>query len=97
MKKKKSYKDLIPIGPPRLTAYERARIVGIRAIQIQYGSPLFVEDVEETDPIRIAEIELERRVLPLSIKRKLFHKEDFPPIPVNWLLIAEEEDLQIEV
>jgi DNA-directed RNA polymerase I, II, and III subunit RPABC2/DNA-directed RNA polymerase subunit K len=97
MKKRKSYKDLIPIGPPRLTAYERARIVGIRAIQIQFGSPLFIEGIEETDPIKIAEIELEKRVLPLSIKRKLFHREDFPPIPVNWLLKAEEEDLHIEV
>lgn len=98
MTKRTSYKKLIPIGPPRLTVYERARIVGIRAIQIQYGSPLFIDPKGETDPVKIAELELESMALPLSIKRKLLHgTKDYPPIPVNWLLLAEKEDLQVEL
>jgi len=98
MKQKVSYKSRIPVGPPRLTVFERARIIGVRAIQIQYGSPLFVDPKGETDPVKIAEIELENMALPLSIKRKLIHGGgDYPPIPVNWLLLAEKEDLQVEL
>jgi len=96
--KRISYKQLIPIGPPRLTVFERARIIGVRAIQIQYGSPLFIDPKGETDPVKIAEMELESMALPLSIKRRMISGgEDYPPIPVNWLLLAEKEDLQVEL
>lgn len=97
MSKRVSYKKLIPIGPPRLTIYEKAKIIGIRAIQIQHGSPLFIDPKGETDPIKIAEMELESMALPLSIKRRLLHRDDYPPIPVNWLLLAEKEDLQVKL
>ncbi len=92
-----SYKKKIPIGPPRLTDFEKAKIIGIRAIQIQMGSPLFVNPGNVKDPIKIAEMELYSGKLPLSIKRSLPGKEDAPPIPVKWLLEAEKEDLRIEL
>ena len=94
-KTKTSYKDRIPIGPPRLTEFEKAKIIGIRAVQIQMGSPLFVDPGEVRDPILIAEKELLSGVLPLSIRRTLPGREDVPPIPVKWLLEAEKEDLMV--
>ncbi|NIN51794.1 MAG: DNA-directed RNA polymerase subunit K [Nitrososphaeria archaeon] len=95
--KKVSYKDRIPLGPPRLTDFEVAKIIGIRAIQIGLGAPLFLEAEEESYPIKIAEKELRSNLLPLSIKRSLLGKEDYPPIPTSWLIEAEKEDLQVEV
>lgn len=92
----KSYKDKIPVGPPRLTDFEKARIIGIRAIQIQMGAPLFIDPEDEKDPLKIAEKELQSGSLPLSIKRRV-HNREFDPIPVNWLLKAEKEDLEVEV
>lgn len=60
------------IGPKRITRYEKSRVVGARALQISMGAPILIR-IEPTlhDPIRIAELELEKRVLPLTIRRKL--------------------------
>ncbi|HEW93871.1 DNA-directed RNA polymerase subunit K [Candidatus Geothermarchaeota archaeon] len=97
MSKKRLYKEKIPIGPPRLTAFERARIIGIRAIQLDYGADPFIEVNKPMSTIEIASMELEAGVLPLSIKRKLPFKEDYKPIPVKWLLEAEKEDREVEL
>lgn len=62
----------IRIGPPKLTRFEKARIVGARALQISLGAPILVELPEEvTDPIDIALKELEENVLPMTIRRRL--------------------------
>ncbi len=97
--RKTRYKDLIKIGPPKLTAYERARIIGIRAVQIDYGADPFIEAKEGMSSIEIAEKELESGILPLSIRRKLIYKDEseFEPIPVKWLLMAEKEDREVEI
>ncbi len=63
------------IGPRRLTRYERARILGARALQISMGAPVLIE-VDETDkrmadPLYIAEKEIEMGVLPVLVRRKL--------------------------
>jgi DNA-directed RNA polymerase subunit K/omega len=92
-----SYKAKITVGPPRLTDFEKAKIIGIRAIQIQMGAPLFIDPGDERDEIAIAEKELHSGKLPLSIKRSMPNGRSYPPIPVNWLLEAEKEDLQVEV
>jgi len=58
-----------------ITKYERARILGARALQISMGAPILVKmkksDFEELNynPINIAKKELENGVLPISIKR----------------------------
>lgn len=99
MKKKKvRYKDLITIGPPRLTQYERARIIGIRAVQIDYGAEPFIKvEGGYMSSIQIAEKELEAGVLPLSIKRRLIYRDDFDPIPLKWLIQASEEDKIVDL
>jgi len=60
------------IGPKRMTRYERSRVVGARALQISMGAPILIRmDPSIHDPIRIAEIELQKRLLPITIRRKL--------------------------
>ncbi len=60
------------IGPKRMTRYEKSRVVGARALQISMGAPILTRiDANLHDPIRIAELELLKRVLPITIRRKL--------------------------
>ncbi|RLI30504.1 DNA-directed RNA polymerase subunit K [Candidatus Bathyarchaeota archaeon] len=60
------------IGPPKLTRFEKARVIGARALQISLGAPVLIEVPEGvTKPIDIARLELERKVLPITIRRKL--------------------------
>jgi len=55
-----------------MTRYERSRVIGARALQISMGAPILIRvDPSIHDPISIAEIELEKRVLPITIRRKL--------------------------
>lgn len=56
---------------PFLTKYEKARILGARALQISMGSPLMVEIEGETDALDIAAKELTKRKIPISIRRYL--------------------------
>lgn len=62
----------VKIGPPKLTRFERARVVGARSLQIAMGAPAFVP-LEGTyrGPIETAMLELEADALPLSIRRSL--------------------------
>ena len=61
----------------KLTKYERARLIGARALQIAMGAPLLFEIKEEDlekinyNPIEIAKIELEKGILPITIKRPM--------------------------
>lgn len=60
------------VGGQRITRYERSRIVGARALQVSMGAPILVRiDPTILDPIRIAELELEKRLLPITVRRKL--------------------------
>ncbi len=52
----------------RLTRYERARIIGARALQISLGAPVLIE-VDRGEPIDLAMTELERGVIPITVKR----------------------------
>jgi len=54
-----------------MTKYERARILGTRALQISLGAPIMVELEGETDPLQIAMKELRERKIPLIIRRFL--------------------------
>jgi DNA-directed RNA polymerase subunit K/omega len=50
----------ILIGPRKLTRFERARIIGARALQVSLGAPILVElPPSMSDPIDIALAELE--------------------------------------
>jgi len=55
-----------------LTKYEKARIIGARALQISKNAPVMVEiESGEWDPIKIAEKELIERKIPFIIRRYL--------------------------
>ncbi|KAI6225682.1 RPB6-like protein [Aphelenchoides besseyi] len=54
-----------------MTKYERARILGTRALQIAMGAPVMVELEGETDPLEVARKELKERKIPIIIRRYL--------------------------
>mmetsp|Transcript_24781 Transcript_24781/g.68326 ORF Transcript_24781/g.68326 Transcript_24781/m.68326 type:complete len:159 (-) Transcript_24781:246-722(-) len=54
-----------------LTKYERARVLGTRALQISMNAPVMVDLEGETDPLRIAEKELRERKIPIIVRRYL--------------------------
>lgn len=57
---------------PFLTKYEKVKIIGTRAEQIQRGAAPYVEfDKAKFDPVEIATKELEARKLPFMIARTL--------------------------
>ena len=52
----------------KYTRFEKARIVGARAIQISSGAPVFVDGIEGLiDPIDVAMLEIEKDVVPISV------------------------------
>ncbi|MBU7033150.1 MAG: DNA-directed RNA polymerase subunit K [Theionarchaea archaeon] len=51
------------------TRFEKARIVGARALQIAMGAPVLIR-TKESDCIRIALEELERGVIPITVVPK---------------------------
>jgi len=60
------------IGPRKLTRFEKARVVGARALQIALGAPVLIDvDPGALSPIDIATQELEAGALPISIRRTL--------------------------
>lgn len=78
------------IGPPKLTRFEKARVVGARALQIAMGAPILIEPSEGfSSPIDIALKELETGILPITIRRTL-PDGTYQDIPLKWLLEGEE-------
>ena len=54
----------------KYTRFERARIIGARALQISMGAPLLVEPpLEMINPVHIATLEYTKGVLPITVKR----------------------------
>ncbi|HII72793.1 TPA: DNA-directed RNA polymerase subunit K [Candidatus Woesearchaeota archaeon] len=61
----------------KLTKYERARILGSRALQISMGAPYLVkltkkqlEDMKY-NPLEIAKLELDKGLIPIEVVRPL--------------------------
>jgi len=80
----------VTVGPPKLTKYERARIIGARALQLAMGAPILASTPEYVrDLIDIAIIELEEKVLPITIRRTLPDRT-YQDIPLSWLLEGEK-------
>lgn len=89
-KKYKEVRKFVKIGPIFLTRYEKARIVGARALQISFGAPILVEKPKnQIDPIKIALIELKSQILPLTIRRELPSSE-FQDIPISKLILKKD-------
>jgi len=79
----------------KYTKYEVARIIGARALQISMNAPLLLniskETLEEVDynPLKIAEMEFEADILPITVKRPL-------PEKIERVSEGEEEEIEIE-
>ena len=54
-----------------MTKYEKARVLGTRALQISMNAPVLVDVAGETDPLKIANKELRDRKIPLVVRRYL--------------------------
>lgn len=73
------------ISFPKLTKYEKVRIVGLRTKQLTLGAPPFVKNVENMEPSEIANIELMMNMIPFKIKR---------PMPNNTYEIWKISELE---
>ncbi len=55
------------------TRYEKARIIGARALQLSAGAPPLIEvnDIKEKlDPVKIAMKEFDMGIIPITVRRK---------------------------
>ena len=66
----------------KYSKYEKARMLGSRALQIAMGAPFLVK-LEEKDlkkinynPIEIAKLEFEKEVIPITVRRPLPEKRE---------------------
>ena len=86
-KKLEEIRDKVNVGPVFLTRYEKARIIGARALQISLGAPVLTDisgNIVELDSMKIAEKELLSGILPLTIRRTL-PSGKYQDIPLAWL------------
>jgi DNA-directed RNA polymerase subunit K/omega len=49
------------------TKYEKARILGARALQLAMGAPPLLKPWKEARPIDLAKLELEKNVIPITV------------------------------
>ena len=73
----------IVTGPPTLTRFESARIMGARALQLSLGAPPFIPIPKDAaTSLDIAIKELEKRVIPITIRR-ILPNGDYQNIPIS--------------
>ena len=57
------------------TKFEKARIIGARALQLAYGAPPLIKvPIEVTDPLRLAELEYSEDAIPIVVVRSKIQK-----------------------
>ncbi|CAD6568273.1 MAG: DNA-directed RNA polymerases I II and III subunit RPABC2 [Tremellales sp. Tagirdzhanova-0007] len=78
----------IRVTTPYMTKYERARVLGTRALQISMNAPVLVPVEGETDPLEIALKELAAKKIPLVIRRYL-PDNSFEDWKVEELILQE--------
>ncbi|WRT69775.1 uncharacterized protein IL334_006766 [Kwoniella shivajii] len=78
----------VRVTTPYMTKYERARVLGTRALQISMNAPVLVPVEGETDPLEIALKELAAKKVPLVIRRYL-PDNSFEDWKVEELIIQE--------
>ena len=65
----------------RYTKYEKARIIGARALQIAMGAPVMIDTPEGmADPIDIALLEFDKKATPLTVIREKRQRVSFPKV-----------------
>ena len=73
----------VSLGPPTLTRFEKARILGARALQLSLGAPHFIEIPKNASTsLEIAMEELNRKEIPIVIRR-ILPNGDFQNIPMQ--------------
>mmetsp|Transcript_24582 Transcript_24582/g.55956 ORF Transcript_24582/g.55956 Transcript_24582/m.55956 type:complete len:146 (+) Transcript_24582:192-629(+) len=77
---------------PYMTKYERARVLGTRALQISMNAPVMVDLEGESDPLQIALKELRHRKIPITIRRFL-PDGSYEDWNVDELIIPDEQNL----
>lgn len=88
--KYREVKKYVKIGSIFLTRYERARIVGARALQISFGAPILIKKPKNLiDPIKIALTELKAKILPLTLRREMPNGE-YQDIPIDKLILKKD-------
>lgn len=84
------------LDPNQYTKYEKARILGARALQISANAPILLKMEEDTlkemkyDPIKIAELEFEEGILPITVKRPLPKKVEKKGDEIKEIVKEEE-------
>ncbi|ASJ04060.1 MULTISPECIES: DNA-directed RNA polymerase subunit K [Thermococcus] len=53
----------------RYTRFEKARIIGARALQIAMGAPILIDVPEGITPLEAALLEFEKGIIPLTVIR----------------------------
>lgn len=53
----------------KFTRFERARIIGARALQISMGAPILLkpEELPAVDPVLVAEMEYAKGIIPITV------------------------------
>lgn len=86
----KEVREYVKIGPIFLTRYEKARILGARALQLSCGAPMLIEKPADViDPIKIAQLELKAKILPLTIRRE-YPNGEYQDIYINKLILKKD-------
>ena len=56
----------------KYTRFEKARIIGARALQIAMGAPILIKTPKNIiDPVEIAMMEFRENAIPITVKRKI--------------------------
>ena len=69
-------------GEVEYAKYDKARIIGARALQISQGAPMLIKLSDEElaklhyNPIEIAKLEFEKGIIPLTVKKALPGKRE---------------------
>ena len=70
-----------PLREDEYTKFEKARLIGARALQISMGAPFMVKltpkQLEEMkyNPVEIAKLEFDQGVLPIEVRRKMPYEQ----------------------
>jgi DNA-directed RNA polymerase subunit K len=86
----------------QFTKYEKARILGARALQIAMNAPLLIkfkpEDLENIkyDALKIAEVEFNSNILPISVKKPFPQKSGGPLKREKERVVSDKDIVESE-
>jgi DNA-directed RNA polymerase subunit K len=80
------------------TRFERARIVGARALQIALGAPILLDVPDENiDPVRISHAEFNEGVIPITVVRETRAKKAKRPVRVARITEVEGTGAGVDI